>query len=324
MLLRGQEWPVVYNSSGARGFFGEGYWYHKYWVPFGLTYNGAGFVTKTTTLLGRPGNMPLDQAHRPLERVPKCIVVKPAEGVVLNAVGLSGPGADILIHEWTERQLTPKWPYMMMLSFMSISSVREDRIEEARLFFSKLARLIRAKGTMFTGIQINFSCPNVGLHPMSLVEEIGQTLDLTFHLGAVPTLVKLNALVRPSDAAVISNHPRCDGLIVSNTIPWGQLPNKIPWKKLFGTDKSPLEAMGGGGLSGAPLMPIVRDWVLEARKCGLKKPIIAGGGILSKEDAGEMLDAGADAIELGSVSILRPWRVQGIINYVNKRKNYKP
>ena len=114
-------------------------------------------------------------------------------------------------------------------------------------------------------------------------------------------------------------HPGCDAIIMSNTIPWGQLPDRIDWKGLFGTDVSPVAKYGGGGLSGKPLLPIVTDWIRGARVKGVVKPIVAGGGILSKADADRMLDAGADAVELGSVAFLRPWRVQGIINHVNAR-----
>ena len=55
----------------------------------------------------------------------------------------------------------------------------------------------------------------------------------------------------------------------------------------------------------------------------MKTPIVGGGGILSVRDAFDMLDAGANAIELGSVSILRPWRVAGIIRAVNRRLGTK-
>jgi len=51
MILRGIEFGNVFNASGARGFFGEGYVYHRLWRPFGLSYDGSTFVAKTTTLL---------------------------------------------------------------------------------------------------------------------------------------------------------------------------------------------------------------------------------------------------------------------------------
>src|SRR3989338_1556485 len=59
MELRGVHFGPVLDASGVRGFFGEGYWHHRYCKPFGLRFDGATFVAKTTTLLPRAGNMPL-------------------------------------------------------------------------------------------------------------------------------------------------------------------------------------------------------------------------------------------------------------------------
>jgi dihydroorotate dehydrogenase len=208
-----------------------------------------------------------------------------------------------------------------MVSFMSVAPTSSERIHEAKLFFEKLQKLIRQCGVMNLGLQINVSCPNVGHVLSELMLEVEHTLDLASDLG-IPVLVKVNALLRPGEAIRLTDHPACDGLIVSNSIPWGGLGDKIPWRKLFGTDVSPLANIGGGGLSGAPLLRIVGEWITAAKRLGVKKPIVGGGGILSTDDASYMLDCGADAIEIGSVSILRPWRVQGIIRYVNTRLGY--
>lgn len=320
MRLKDIEWGCVFNASGARGFYGEGYWYHR--LPIGLDYKDSVFVAKTTTLYARAGNMPLNNdTQAPKEFKPKCIIVRPLKGVVLNAVGLSGPGADCLIDKWCEPDQNPGRNGQWMVSFMSVAGTPEERVGEAKRFFEKLPKLILDNGRINTGLQINLSCPNVGLDPSTLVDEGRRTLDLAESLG-VAVLVKLNALVPPKAAKALADHPNCDGLIVSNTIPWGKLPEEIDWKGLFGTTVSPLAHLGGGGLSGAPLLPIVAKWVFEARKAGLSKPIIGGGGILGYGDAERLLDVGADGVELGSVSILRPWRVRSIIDYVNTRTRY--
>jgi dihydroorotate dehydrogenase len=66
------------------------------------------------------------------------------------------------------------------------------------------------------------------------------------------------------------------------------------------------------------LLPLVEAWIKNARRCGIKIPIIGGGGILCKKDAAIIKLAGADAISIGTAAMLRPWRVQGIIDYANK------
>ena len=120
----------------------------------------------------------------------------------------------------------------------------------------------------------------------------------------------------PVEAAhEISTYPNCDALCISNTIPYGQLPDRIPWEKLFGSalkEESPL-AKYGGGLSGKLLLPLLLEWIRAARKRDITKPINAGGGILSLPDAisvFEDLGSGNDSISLGSIAFLRPWRVK--------------
>lgn len=110
MQLRGIHFRPVCNAAGAQGFFGEGYPHHRWWKRLGLTFENCGFVAKTTTLLKRSGNMPLaDDGITPREWKPKCIVVKPLAGVVLNSVGLSGPGAKALLDDgrWQDRDSEP-------------------------------------------------------------------------------------------------------------------------------------------------------------------------------------------------------------------------
>jgi dihydroorotate dehydrogenase (NAD+) catalytic subunit len=314
MKLRGVEWGHVMNASGARGFASEGYWFHEFLGPMGLRYDGSTFVTKTTTLMKRSGNMWLDDDHQPLALLPDCIVVRPMTGVVLNAVGLSGPGAKAILTRLRERRDLKR----MVVSFMSVEADAKSRVTEALSFVQMFRSFVELKGTDNVALQVNFSCPNVGLDPSHLVGEVAEVLDATVGLG-VATMIKLNALVPADVACKLAEHDGCDAVVCSNTIPWGQLADRIDWKGLFGSNESPLKRYGGGGLSGKPLLPIVEDWIRAAVRHGMKKPIVGGGGVLSWQDADRLLYAGASAIELGSISVLRPWRVASVIAHVNKR-----
>lgn len=314
MILRGAKFGHVFNASGARGFWGEGYWFHKYFEPLGLDYEGSTFIAKTTTMHPRQGNMPLsDNGITPQQLLPKCIKVNVVKGAVLNSVGLSGPGAAHLLRQgyWQHRQS----PFL--ISFMSVEKRRDQRLSELREFVSTLkARLPDFQAPV--GLQINFSCPNVAVHLSELAFEIRDALDIAADLQ-IPLIPKVNALF-PVDLAVsLSEHANFDALSVSNTIPWEQVPENVR-KDLFRSTTSPLASLGGGGLSGARyLLDLTSNWVANAREDGFTKPIIGGGGVLSVKDAEHLLDVGATSIELGSVSILRPWRVRKIIEYVNLR-----
>lgn len=316
MKLRGIEFGRVMNAGGARNFFGEGYWFHEFWEKFGLDFSGSTFVAKTTTLEPRAGNMPLrDNSTEPKEWFPKCIVVKPIQGVVLNSVGLSGPGAKWILEQglWQER----REPFF--ISFMSVAETPSRRLFELGQFASLLGSEMPNFLAPF-GLKMNFSCPNVGLDPSKLADEALEALSIAEVIG-VPLIPKFNVEIPVELAAMISQHQSCDAICVSNTIPWGKFPEWINWKKIFGSDVSPLAHLGGGGLSGRPLLPIVLNWVERFREIEPIKPLIVGGGILSQEDAGRAIRLGASMISLGSVYILRPWRVQGIIRFANERRD---
>jgi dihydroorotate dehydrogenase len=322
MRLLGQLWPNVYNASGARGFFGEGYAFHRPWKKLGLDYAGSGFVAKTTTLEAREGNMPLTSRYAPKELFPACIVVKPFQGVVLNAVGLSGPGADALITRWSHAPMRGPW----MVSFMSVAPTVAERLAETAQFFQKLRWRLNQEPRF--AVQINLSCPNVNaaridpLHEQELYEEARFTLDAARpirELMHVPILLKLSPVTSAAVGCAVAAHPNCDAIVMGNTVPWGKLVGDIDWVKIFGSSTSPLKKFGGGGLSGSPLLPLTAAWLRKAKALGISKPVIAGGGVLKPEHAELLLDMGASAIELGSVSILRPWRVRKIIERVNQK-----
>jgi len=309
MLLRGTNFGYVLNASGARNFDGSGWWYHRVFGWTGLDYTGSTFVAKTTTLEARLGNMLLYGLH-PVEKMPDCIRVYPWKGAALNAVGLSGPGADALLQSgvWQAQEK----PFF--LSFMSVARDTTERMSELFRFVGLLARHLPFQAPV--ALQMNFSCPNVGLDPRKLITEIRESLTVAGTLG-IPLVPKINVTFPQDVILALQGHQELDAIAVSNTIPWGH--ESIDWQKLFGTTVSPLAHFGGGGLSGSPLLPLVVAWIRQLRQMGFEKPIIGGGGILDRGDADRMVEAGADAVELGSVAMLRPWRVQGIIRHMNRK-----
>lgn len=299
----------MFSAPGARGFFGEGYPFHRIWKYLGMDWRGATFVAKTTTLGAREGNMPLtEDGLTPRELIPRCIVVEPRSGHVLNAVGLSGPGAAALLIDgrWQERDR----PFM--LSFMSVAGSRDERLDELRRFVALLGEYRPYFRAPFA-LQINFSCPNVGVHHEGLAEEIEQSLEIASRLG-VPLVPNFNVLVQPALLARVAAHPACDALWVANTIPWGD--PRIDWPRIWGSTESPLQSRGfeqAGGLSGPACLPFLLDRIVEARRLGVTKPIVAGNGIQSIDDVRCCFVAGASAIALGVAGIVRSWRMSGLI-----------
>ncbi len=319
MWLRGINYRRVANASGAQGFFKEGYWYQRIGKLAGLTWKGTGFVGKTITMEPRLdpanslGNMPLKKdGITPVEFFPACIVPKFRSGVVLNAVGLSNPGAFHILTrgDWRQRIKEP-----FHLSFMAVHKGKNDRLEELREF-TKLLHYTLDQFTAHVGLEINFSCPNAAINPTSLLQEIGEALDIAASLR-IPIQIKLNALAPVKEVCEIAMHPACDAITMGNTLPWGSMPDRIHWEKLFGNSVSPLIELGEGALSGPPLCPIHCEWIATARDFGFTKAIWGCGGIHSAQAVKQYRNAGATGIQLGTVCMMRPWRMRGIISYAD-------
>jgi dihydroorotate dehydrogenase len=326
MKLRGIDFGSVLDASGVEGFFREGYRHHGLLKMMGLNLKGCTFVAKTTPLRKREGKMPMRKdGITPKEFLPRCIMpnFRPGnialslrmfrEGIMLNAVGLSSPGAEALFETGRWQELPdPFW-----ISFMSTATTPEERLVEVEEFvelFKGYLPWFRAP----VGIQWNFSCPNVGLNSDELTKEVMAVLEAGSILG-IPQMPKFNILAPIWAVREISCSPCCDAICVSNTAHWDDLPTVgINRVKLFGTDISPLAKFGGGGLSGKPLLPLVAQWVNKAKCARIEKPINAGGGILSPNDVERLRWMGASSIFIGSVANLRWWRTGRIIRRAHK------
>jgi len=312
LKLRGIDFGSVVVASGTLNFFGQGWPYHDFYkmVP-GFSFNGATLITKTTTLTSRGGNMPLDEHFQPKEFRPKCIYVDFLKGLALNAVGLSGPGAIALFNEGSWSHITKPF----IISFMSVNSDKGDRLDEL-VSFCELLKVNNFRSKF--ALEINISCPNTQHNPVDLIDEAIELVNTANNLlGSVPIIIKISILIDSRTIKKVVDNSPCDAIDVSNTVPFGQLPEVIDWQKLFGTIESPLKQFGGGGLSGKPIFPLVADYINRLRNSDVNLPLIGGGGVFSKADCEVLRRVGADAVSIGTVAMLRPWRVQGIINYAN-------
>ncbi len=175
---------------------------------------------------------------------------------------------------------------------------------------------LRAALSSFKGkvaLQVNLSCPNTGENLRELEREAVEILRILGTLG-IPLVPKFNVMTSPATVKRIAGEVEIDAVHISNSIPYGQLKKNIRWADMFG-EVSPLQKLGGGGLSGGPLFPLLLDWVIRARDNEkLLLPINAGGGITRAAHVDRLFNAGADGTSIASVIMLRPWRVRAIIN----------
>ncbi len=171
-------------------------------------------------------------------------------------------------------------------------------------------------------ITINVSCPNVKdvtklQDSNNLSEIIDKMLELRLMYDEYrPILIKVSPdltkeqLDEVIELTLISG---LDGIIATNT---------TRDRSNLATDRSTLDKIGEGGLSGKPLfeksLSTVR-YIAEKTKGNF--PIIASGGIMTPEQAGQMLDAGASLIQIYSGFIYNgPSFVRKICKYLVKSK----
>jgi len=323
MILKNTDYGNCFLASGSLNFFGDGWSYDerykKYFSGFKEVIETTTFVAKTTTFYPRPGNMPFDeQTLQPKEFKPKCIKVYPLKGAVLNAVGLSGPGAENLFKR--EKWQAFKRPFF--ISFMAsgeryieehgvITVKTIDKLKETNMFVDLLAEKLSCFDSP-VGLQINVSCPNTKHDTKQLAKEAINYLEVCAKLK-LPIDLKINVLMQTEIVREIEASGLCDMLTLSNTIPYGTSNLGIDWSK-FSRKDSPLANMGGGGLSGPPIFQTVLRRIRELREAGISMFIKGSGGISKVDDVDRMKLAGANAIEIGTVLILRPWRALDIVN----------
>jgi len=302
----------VWDGAGVRGFSKEGYWYHSLF-PGGIRFEGSTFVAKTVTAQANQGNMDLRPFHyTPEDYFPDCIHVDLVQGIALNSVGLANPG----IESFLTRKRWQKLQEPFFISFMTLNTPEEGYLRETEYFKNVLKRSLPHFSSRQVGLQLNVSCPNVGADMNTIVKKALAQLSILGELD-MPIVVKLNLLVTPEEAARIASHPRCDGLCIANTVPFGKYYEASFWDKLF-PKGSPLlarnEKYGGGGLSGKLLLPEVVKWVRRFREIDRNTHVNAGGGIMHANDVEKLLNAGANSISFATVAMVRPWRVKSIIS----------
>jgi dihydroorotate dehydrogenase len=166
---------------------------------------------------------------------------------------------------------------------------------------------------------VNVSCPNVvGLTSLQDISFLSDIVDKLLDLRMLydkykPILLKVSpdlAHQQLDDILDYCLRSGIDGIVAGNTTRSREGLTTISQEKI--------EEIGNGGMSGAPLHKKNVELVKYVHeKSSGKLPIIGVGGIMSPEDAKEMLDAGASLVEIYSGFIFEgPGLVKRIIKYL--------
>ena len=141
----------------------------------------------------------------------------------------------------------------------------------------------------------------------------GQLQRQSESIAKKPLIVKLSPNV--ADIAEIAKSAEANGADALSMI------NTLTGMRIDINTRRPIIRNNTGGLSGPAVFPVAVRMVWQASNA-VKIPIIGMGGISSWEDAVEMLIAGAQALQIGTVLFSDPYApikiTEGINEFLDK------
>ena len=239
-----------------------------YHLGFGFTEIG------TVTQLAQPGN--------PKPRVFRC----PQQQALINRMGFPNSGADLIagrLQQSRQKLHLPDYPIGI-----NIGKSKVTPLEEAADDYVYSLEKLHAFGDYFV---VNVSSPNTpGLRDLQHVDSLAPILSAlqkkNRSLGAKPLLLKIAPDLSENQIAALLTliaEEKLDGIVATNTT----------------IDHSSVTLKQTGGLSGLPLRGKSTEIIrFIARETNGKLPIIGAGGVFTRDDFQEKLDAGASLVQV--------------------------
>ena len=256
---------------------------------------GFGFIEiGTLTPLPQSGN------EKPrLFRLPK-------DQALINRMGFNNEGVEAAVQRLKERNS----------NVIIGGNIGKNRLTSNENALDDYAICFEALFNYVDYFVLNISSPNTpGLRELQDKEPLRKLLLHIKHLASLkpvqkPVLLKIAPdLVQSQldDIIEILNETKIDGVVATNT---------TVSRDNLNTNKTDVESMGSGGLSGGPLTQKSTEVIRYLRqKLGPNFPIIGVGGIMATEDALEKLKAGADLVQLYTGFI---YNGPGFVKRINK------
>jgi len=209
---------------------------------------------------------------------------------MLNAIGLQGPGIDTFLRE--------DLPWLVEHGARTVVSIAGESVDE----FAALSRKVRNSPGV-SALEVNISCPNVenrGLvfacdraSAREVIEGVKRSVG-----NSLPIIAKLSPDV--TDIVAIAQEvvdAGADGLAMINTL-LGMVINTETMR--------PQLANKTGGLSGPAIRPVAVRAIYQVHAALPNIPIVGMGGVLTGNDAFELVLAGASAISVGTATFNDP------------------
>lgn len=242
---------------------------------------------------------------------PRCWRV-PGDRALINRFGINNKGVRNAVEH-----LKKERPEVIVAANISknTSSINEEAAKDYETSFGLLYDFV----DMFV---INISCPNVvGLTSLQDISFLSEIVDKLLALRMYydeyrPILLKVSPDLSHQQLDEIIDYSLrsgIDGIVAGNTTRSREGLTSISQEKI--------EEIGNGGMSGAPIYKKNLELVKYVHtKSEGKLPIVGVGGIMSPEQAQEMLEAGASLIEIYSGFIYEgPALIKKIIKHLENK-----
>ena len=210
-------------------------------------------------------------------------------GGMMNSVGLQNPGVEAFARDYGPwlSDLTDKGTQVIC----QVAGHSTEEYVRALEMFDELC-------PWAAGFEINVSCPNIaagGIACGSTPEGAADVMRACRKVTDRPLFIKM-APVRIPEIARALEAEGADGLTVINSIPGMAIDVHTHRSKL---------SKPTGGLSGPLCHPIAVRMVWEAANA-VDIPVCGVGGVMTGEDAAEMILAGACCVSVGMASFVEP------------------
>jgi dihydroorotate dehydrogenase len=249
---------------------------------------GFGYVEiGTVTPLPQPGN---DQPR---------VFRLPQDKALINRMGFNNEGVKVVaerLKNWKVNNTKKKAGKLPLTIGGNIGKNKVTPNEDAWKDYEICFKELHPHVDYFV---VNVSSPNTpGLRELQEKESLRKILTHLQQLNQAyeiqrPILLKIApdlSMEQIDDVIDLAQEINLDGLVVTNTT--------ISREGLT-TERSAVDAMGTGGLSGAPLrLKSTKILRYISQKTNRKIPIMASGGIFTAEDANEKIEAGATLVQV--------------------------
>ncbi len=224
----------------------------------------------------------------------------PKDKALINRMGFNNHGVAVIAS--TLKAFRTKNPNTTLIIGGNIGKNKITPNEEAWLDYKKCFTALYNFVDYFV---VNVSSPNTpGLRALQEKDALKQILQTLQQEGKQLTINNKQQTIKPillkiapdltmeqlDDVVELAIELKLDGLVISNT--------SISRENLTTPFKT-IDAIGAGGLSGKPIKQKA-DYVLSyvAKKLQGQIPIIASGGVFTKQDAADKLKLGATLVQV--------------------------